>query len=294
MTRWPHSGDAIDSQCKSIPGGWKLGVAQYGRPDGRPIFYFHGLSGSRLEASFADRIANDLGIRIVSFDRPGMGLSPFRRERKITDIALDAEHLADALGIGKFTVLGVSAGAPYALACGILLPGRVTRVGLVCPAGPFTDKRYRSAMGRMPGIVLRLALLAPGLFGKFLRMVSRSMVSDPERFLPRLAEHAGSPDREVILANKTLFSANMRESLRGGQTGAVLDAGLLFRPWGFRPSEATQPVLLWHGGRDRIIPQGVGIRLSEEIPGCRSFFPPDEGHFSLPVGWMREILSALA
>ncbi len=269
-------------------------MAQYGRPEGRPILYFHGLSGSRLEASFADRIADDLGIRIVSFDRPGMGRSPFRRERKITDIATDAERVADALGIGKFSVLGVSAGAPYALACGILLPGRVTRIGLVCPAGPFSDKRYRSAMGRMPGIVLRLALLAPGLFGKLLRTVSRSMTSDPERFLPRLAEHAGSPDREVILANRALFSANMRESIRCGEAGTVLDAGLLFRPWGFQPSEASQPVLLWHGGKDLIIPQRVGILLSEEIRGCRSFFPQDEGHFSLPVGRMREILSALA
>jgi len=81
------------------------GTAQYGRPDGRLIFYFHGLPGSRLEASLADRVASDLVVRIVSFDRPGMGNSPFRRDRSITDISFDAELLADTLGIGRFSVL---------------------------------------------------------------------------------------------------------------------------------------------------------------------------------------------
>jgi len=246
-----------------------------------------------LEASLTDRIAKDLGIRIVSFDRPGMGLSTFRRERKITDIALDTEHLADALDIGKFSVLGVSGGAPYALACGLQLPGRVTSIGLVCPTGPFTEKRYRSVVDWKLKIALYLAILTPDRFGRLLRKASRIMISDPERFLLRLADHAGSPDREVLLANTSLFSANLREAFRSGEAGAVRDAELLFQPWGFQPSEVTQSVFLWHGGRDRTIPQGVGIRLSEEIPNCHSFFPPDEGHFSLPVGWAREILSTL-
>lgn len=289
----PRLRDANHSRCEPIPGGGKLGVAQYGRPDGRPTFYFHGLPGSRLEASLADRIANDLGIRIVSIDRPGMGLSTFRPERKISDIAFDAERLADALGIGKFSVLGVSGGAPYALACGIRLPGRVTRIGLVCPAGPFAEKRYRSAMDWKLKLVPYLAVRTPDCFRKVLRMVSRIMMSDPERFLLRLAGRAGSPDREVILANTSLFSANLREAFRGGEAGAVRDAELLFRQWGFQPSEATQPVFLWHGGRDRIIPQDVGIRLSEEIPNCHSIFPPEEGHFSLPLGRVGEILSTL-
>lgn len=290
----PRSGDAIHGRCEPIPGGGKLGVDQYGRPDGRPIVYFHGVPGSRLEASLSDGIAKDLGIRIVSFDRPGMGLSPFRQERNIPDIALDTERLADALGIGKFSVLGVSGGAPYALACGIRMPGRITRIGLVCPAGPFIEERYRSVLDWKLKIALFLSILAPDGFRRLLRKASRIMIPDPGRFLLRMAEHAGSPDREVLLANAPLFSANLREAFLGGEAGAVRDAELLFRRWGFQPSEARQPVHLWHGGRDRTIPQGVGIRLSEEIPNCLSVFPPDEGHFSLPVGRMREILSTLA
>ncbi|MBE0569898.1 MAG: alpha/beta hydrolase [Deltaproteobacteria bacterium] len=269
-------------------------MSEYGRPGGRPVLYFHGLSGSRLEASFADGAANELGVRLVALDRPGMGLSGFRPDRKIPDIASDAAQLADALGIGRFAVMGVSAGAPYALACAIRLAERVTCAGLVGPAGPFAEKRYRASMGWKLNAVFRAALLAPGIAEWLLRAASRGIVSDPASFLLRIAEHAGSPDREILLANRSLFAGNLKEAFRNGWPGPLRDAELLARPWGIRLSEMTRPVFLWHGEKDRIIPVGVGIRLSEEIPRCRSFFLPGEGHFSLPVGRIREILSTLA
>jgi pimeloyl-ACP methyl ester carboxylesterase len=283
------TGFAID-----IPGGRLLGVAEYGRPGGRPVLYFHGLSGSRLEASLADHAADDLGVRLIAIDRPGMGLSDFLPDRRIPDIASDAARIADALGLGRFAVLGVSAGAPYALACGIRLAGRVTRVGLVSSAGPFSDTRYRASMGWMVKAAFRAALLAPGLAGRLLRGVSRGRLSDPGRCLTRIAQHAGSRDRESLLANRSVFSGNLRESFRNGEAGPLLDALLLARPWEIHLSDIKVPVFLWHGERDRIVPPDVGTRLSGEIPDCRSFFLPEEGHFSLPVRRIREILSVLA
>ncbi|MBP2674094.1 MAG: pimeloyl-ACP methyl ester carboxylesterase [Deltaproteobacteria bacterium] len=286
-------GDGTGSAV-GIPGGMRLGVAEYGRPGGRPILYFHGLSGSRLEASLADRAADDLGVRLIALDRPGMGLSDFRPDRKIPDIVSDTERLADALGLGRFAVLGVSAGAPYALACGIRLAGRVTCVGLVSSAGPFSEKRYRASMGWITKAALRAALIAPGLAGRLLRGVMRGILTEPERFQTRFAAHAGSPDREILLANRSVFSRNLRESFRKGEAGPLLDALLLARPWEIPLSDIARPVFLWHGEKDRIVPPEVGTRLSGEIPGCRSFFLPEEGHFSLPVRRIREILSILA
>lgn len=271
----------------------ELGVAEYGHPRGRPILYFHGFPGSRLEASVADAIAASLGIRLVAFDRPGMGRSPFLSGRTIPDIAFDVARLADGLGIGRFAVLGVSGGAPYALACGLRLPARVDRIGLISPAGPFAEKRYQAALGWSARTLLRLASLAPPLYRRALRKVSRLLSADAERFLRRTAERLGAPDREVLLGNLPLFAENLREAFYSGDDGFVREAELLARPWGFRPDEVRQPVLLWHGGRDRTIPLSVGMGLAGEIPGCEAFCPPDEGHFSLAFGWMREILSTL-
>ena len=96
-----------------------------------------------------------------------------------------------------------------------------------------------------------------------------------------------------MLAHLPLFADNLREAFRDGDRGMVREADLLVRPWGFRPADVRAPVILWHGGRDRTVPVSVGVRMADDIPGCRASFPPEEGHFSLAIGRMEEILSAL-
>jgi pimeloyl-ACP methyl ester carboxylesterase len=57
--------------------GRRLGYAEYGDPQGLPVFFFHGTPGSRFECGHAD-IADDFrraGARLIAPDRPGIGLS---------------------------------------------------------------------------------------------------------------------------------------------------------------------------------------------------------------------------
>jgi pimeloyl-ACP methyl ester carboxylesterase len=88
----------------------RLGFAEFGDHQGRPLFYFHGFPGSRLEARLADRISRDLQIRFIAIDRPGYGLSSFKAGRTFLDWADDVCELADTLEIGRFSILGVSGG----------------------------------------------------------------------------------------------------------------------------------------------------------------------------------------
>ena len=60
--------------------GRRLSFARYGDPHGRPLFYFHGMPGSRLEGAVIDDPAREKGIRVVAPDRPGMGWSDFKRK----------------------------------------------------------------------------------------------------------------------------------------------------------------------------------------------------------------------
>src|SRR5215469_2306795 len=91
-----------------LSGGRRLGYAQYGRPDGEPIMYFHGHPGSRLEASLAHDAAAASGFRVIALDRPGYGLSDFQPRRVVTDWPADVAAAADALGIDTFSVAGGS------------------------------------------------------------------------------------------------------------------------------------------------------------------------------------------
>jgi pimeloyl-ACP methyl ester carboxylesterase len=63
--------------------GRRLGYAEWGDPGGRPLLYFHGWPGARVEGSLADEAAKARGVRLIAVDRPGMGLSDFQPRRTL-------------------------------------------------------------------------------------------------------------------------------------------------------------------------------------------------------------------
>src|SRR5688572_28104051 len=119
----------------TLSDGRKVGIAEFGAPAGRPVVYCHGFPASRLEARLAHEAAKEVGARLIALDRPGYGLSDFQPGRRIGDWPRDVVEAADALGVQRFAMLGVSGGAPYALACAALLPERITALGVVCGLG---------------------------------------------------------------------------------------------------------------------------------------------------------------
>ncbi len=97
--------------------GRGLGFAEFGDLQGRPVFYFHGFPGSRLEAKLAEKISLDTHVRFIGIDRPGYEFSSVKPARTFFDWPDDVAELADALGVDRFSILGVSGGGPYAAAC---------------------------------------------------------------------------------------------------------------------------------------------------------------------------------
>jgi len=90
--------DKTNQQVK-LKDGRLLGYAEYGSPDGKPVFYFHGHPGSRRDWPVFDDdgCAAELNARIIAVDRPGHGLSDFKRGREILDWPDDVIEIADAL-----------------------------------------------------------------------------------------------------------------------------------------------------------------------------------------------------
>ncbi|MCG6500466.1 alpha/beta fold hydrolase, partial [Kitasatospora sp. A2-31] len=116
--------------------GRALAVETVGDPRGRPVFLLHGTPGSRVGPHPRTSVLYRLGIRLVSFDRPGYGDSARLPGRRVSAAAADVRTIADELGIDRFAVLGRSGGGPHALACAALLPERVTRVALLVSLAP--------------------------------------------------------------------------------------------------------------------------------------------------------------
>src|SRR5215472_6981947 len=116
--------------------GRALGFAEYGDPNGAPLFFFHGLWASRLTSHPDHEIARSLGVRLITMDRPGIGCSAPKPGRRLIDWPEDVAALADALQLQRFAILGWSGGGAYALACASRIPERLTAVGLASGGAP--------------------------------------------------------------------------------------------------------------------------------------------------------------
>jgi pimeloyl-ACP methyl ester carboxylesterase len=272
--------------------GRRLGFLGCGDTAGRPVFYCHGFPGSRLEVLLADRIAAQKGIRLIGVDRPGYGLSDDRPGRSLRDWADDVAELADRLGIERFSILGVSGGGPYAVACACRLRDRLLAVGIACGLAPITARGILRGMTGFNRFGLRLAAAAHPLVKPLFFPVAALLKHRPQRVLSSIAHRAGQPDRWVLNRPEVreIMCLSYREAMLGGLSGAVRDVVLYSRSWGLHLTEITVPVNLWHGEKDRIVSPAMGRWLAVNIPGCKARFYPEEGHFSLITNRMDAII----
>ncbi len=116
--------------------GRDLAYAEYGAPMGRPLFYFHGGNGTRLEGLWFDEQAKRHNVRIIAPDRPGFGRSDFADDRTLLTWADDVAALADHLDIAQLRLIGLSGGGPHALAVAAALPERVAKCAVVSSIAP--------------------------------------------------------------------------------------------------------------------------------------------------------------
>jgi pimeloyl-ACP methyl ester carboxylesterase len=114
--------------------------------------------------------------------------------------------------------------------------------------------------------------------------------------LKLLAAQLPPPDREVLSQPGVfgMFAEAFQEALRQGGRGVAHDLSLYAQPWETAVDSIRVPSHLWHGEQDTTVPAAMGRRLAAELPGCRARFDPDEGHFSLPMRRVGEILATLA
>jgi pimeloyl-ACP methyl ester carboxylesterase len=273
--------------------GRQLGFAQYGRPDGEPLFYFHGHPGSRLEARFADAAAAEAGFRVIALDRPGYGQSDFQPGRALKDWHVDVAEAADLLGVSRFSVAGGSGGGPYALACAWGMPDRVIRAAVISGVGPYDVPDITSGMRWQNRVAFRLGARFPALASAIARSMHRGFTQNPERTIDALARAMSPADAEIIQRPdvRKLLIADMTEAFRQGSRGAAWDIVLLGRPWGFSLREIAPEVHLWQGEADTLVPPAMGRYQASQIPHSHLTLLPGEGHL-LIIDRMPDLIRA--
>jgi pimeloyl-ACP methyl ester carboxylesterase len=276
--------------------GRRLCFQQVGDPGGPAVLYCHGFPSCRLEAGLMADAAIAAGARLIAADRPGMGGSSPQPGRRIGDWSHDLAALADHLGLARFHLLGVSGGAPFAMACAVALPERILGLGLVCGLGSLEGTDAGAGMGWMQRHTIGFARAWPGLAQPlYTGLLAPAMAWHPDLVLSLLVPHSARIDREVLARPevRNLLRASIRETFRQGGAAASRELWLFTHRWEPDPRRVAVPTRLWHGEADRTVPVQMGRRHARLIPECCAEFLPREGHFSLPVLHGRRILEAL-
>ncbi|HFD78879.1 MAG TPA: alpha/beta hydrolase [Gammaproteobacteria bacterium] len=284
-------------QTLELHDGRTLAWAEYGVPDGRALLYFHGLPGSHRECELLAPAARTLDLRVIAVDRPGYSRSSWQPRRRLLDWPRDVSELCDALGLDQVMVLGVSGGAPCALACAHAIPERIAATATVCGLGPVALEALLRDMRWRERLAFRMARRSPALLGILVgQPLSRLARSAPALAIRALALANGDADRRVLAQEgvRRILAATLREALRQGPRGALHEVSLYARPWGFDPATIRLPVQMWHGDADRVVPLSHSRYLAGRLPHASLHVQPGEGHFSLPIRHAATILAALA
>ncbi|WP_019586442.1 alpha/beta fold hydrolase [Deinococcus apachensis] len=260
-------------------------TAAEGADERLAVFWHHGTPniGAPPEPLFAT--AAELGLRWVSYDRPGYGGSTARPGRDVACAAADVASIADALGIGQFAVMGHSGGGPHALACGALLPERVLAVVSVAGLAPYGMPGLDWFGGMTPSGIASLRAAAEGRDAKE-RYEASNPEFDPEMFTP--ADHAALSGRWSWL------NSVVGPAMEGGPGGPIADDLAYVAPWGFDPGQMTRPVLLLHGEQDRVVPCSHSRWLARHCPPAELRLSAGDGHISIlnsgaaALNWLRE------
>ncbi|MET9609325.1 alpha/beta hydrolase [Streptomyces sp. NPDC006512] len=249
-----------------------LAVEEWGDPAGTPVVYLHGSPMSRLARYPDDSLFHELGIRLITYDRPGFGGSTPRPGRRVVDAAVDVAAVADALGLHRLAVFGVSGGGPHALAFAARYPERVTRLGVLASLAPRHAAGLDWTAGMNEGNCRSAAVALTGR-----QAVTEHLANVGTAGLPPL------PEIEQAVLSRPEISAMIgpafAEAVRPGLDGWVDDVTALFgTEWGFDPADITVPARIWHGGLDTLVPPAHGDWLAARMPTATLIRQADAGH----------------
>jgi len=281
----------------NLSDGRTLGYAEYGTPSGFPVFYFHGGQESRLSSMFMDKTAKKLDIKIIAPDRPGVGISTFQANREFVDWCNDIAELADSLGLTKYSVFGLSGGAPHVLACVAGDTSRIENASIVSGATPYDYKGTLKGMWVPVKLIHWFASMKKDkLLRKFIQSDFDGLVNKPEQRIRQFQKYLPKPDKALMTNHPEYgweFIEGSKESYRQGIEAVVQEWKLYVSNWQMNVNAIHFPINLWYGSADKMAPIFRGNYYVSELPNSNLNMIENEGHFSLIRNHLEDILSEL-
>lgn len=261
-----------------------------GPGEATPVLYMHGTPESSLTIDYQCVAGQSASPRLFSFDRPGYGMSEFS-PFSFESVSMDAAAVADCLGIDRFAVVGHSGGAPFALAMGAFLGERVTAIGLSAAPVPYKDVPFAWQM--LTEVDQRASAMsetdpagAARLFSVDFEPLARTLRASAESAREYLLKSLKSDSRVLSdAATLDIFTTSLQEGIRQGVQGCSWDNVAWVGSWSFSLDDVTQPVRLWYGANDELMPKAFGEWLVARLPQGQLHVWDDCGHLGLFPHW---------
>jgi pimeloyl-ACP methyl ester carboxylesterase len=275
------------------PDGRTLEVVEAGAPDGPVVVAHHGTPGSGRLYRAEVESAQERGLRLISYSRPGYAGSAPHRDRDVASAAADVAAILDALGVERFATYGTSGGGPHALACAALLGDRCAAAATLAGVGPADapDLDFMAGMGE--GNVEEFGAARQGreALAEFCRADAAGIFeATPEQLADAFRPHLSDVDAEVLTGE---FAEHLLQSivdgLRPGVEGWVDDDFAFLSPWGFDVGAIEVPVLVWQGEQDLMVPAPHAAWLREHVGGAEGETLPGEGHLTVFVNRVGDV-----
>lgn len=275
----------------TLSSGRRLAYGEYGDPKGVPAFYFHGWPSSGIQGSLMHDAGRELGLRIISPDRPGLGASDFHPGRRFLDWPPLISELAAHLGIDRFHVFGVSGGGPYVLVTAHAMPERLLSANLVCSAPPLPLFGTQDLFWPYRVVLMlrrHLNFMMGPVFKAGAVVSSQQPHQAPMRWM--LGMLNAEDQRVMSDAEKMrIISEGYRQSIRQSVAHVQADADMYLDDWGYDIRQVSYPLHLWHGREDRNIPFSYAEKLAALLPNVTTHWTDNDGHYSMAIARGKDI-----
>jgi pimeloyl-ACP methyl ester carboxylesterase len=277
--------------------GRTLHVYDHGDPDGNVVVWHHGTPGSGIGYEPDLALARERGLRVISYDRAGYGGSTPKPGRAVVDVVADIDDVIAELGVERYVSVGGSGGCPHSFALGARSERCLAAAAIASPTPyPAEGLDWMAGMGEQNVEEFSLALEGPDALVPFLEREAAAFAeATPEQIKDVMSTLLPPVDAEVLTGDRAVYAKKQfdRAISEHGVAGWRDDDIAFATPWGFELDEIRVPTLLWQGVQDKMVPAEHGRWLAERIPGVEAHISEEDGHLSIAVGRLGEILDWL-
>ncbi|XP_074312403.1 uncharacterized protein LOC141647928 [Silene latifolia] len=254
------------------------------------IIFVHGFGNSRHDVVIADRLPQaffqELGVSIISYDRPGYGDSDPDPNRTLKSMCMDIQELADQLQLGQqFYLSGFSLGGQIVWGALKYIPHRLAGAVLLAPAMNYW-------WNGIPAKLLKESFENQLPEDQWAQRVSH--------YFPWLT-YWWNTQKYFPSSSVAAYSTQIQPQKQGVYVTLHMDMMMGWGVWDFSPLELANPfpnkekaVHVWQGDNDHLVPVTLQRYIAQQLPWVKYHEVPGGGHmFPLSDGIPEAVLRSL-